>query len=235
MQSTPKHSYLFTSAYGIAMWFIAIQSTTCQAQSQIELENLRQNRIGLENKILGEAVQRTSDIRAVATTTSDLSDRISRLERMLLSARPYAGISVKEARAAFNLAMAERNELRKRPTKPSEVEIAAAELSVARAESQLTITLATQREELLLCQLDVIEAELALLQISKNVELQERLIARGIKTSEIFMQQKMALSAAEKRLELMRVRYETQRVLQGISTKEPAPQSKPSSDSSVTP
>ena len=217
------------------MWFFAIQSTTCQAQSQIELEKLRQNRIGIENKILGEAVQRTSDIRAVATTTSDLSDRISRLERMLLSARPYAGISVKEARAAFNLAMAERNELRKRPTKPSEVEIAAAELSVARAESQLTITLATQREELLLCQLDVIEAELALLQISKNVELQERLIARGIKTSEIFMQQKLALSAAEKRLELMRVRYETQRVLQGISTKEPAPQSKPSSDSSVTP
>jgi hypothetical protein len=235
MQSTSKHSYLFTSAYGIAMWFFAIQSTTCQAQSQIELEKLRQNRIGIENKILGEAVQRTSDIRAVATTTSDLSDRISRLERMLLSARPYAGISVKEARAAFNLAMAERNELRKRPTKPSEVEIAAAELSVARAESQLTITLATQREELLLCQLDVIEAELALLQISKNVELQERLIARGIKTSEIFMQQKLALSAAEKRLELMRVRYETQRVLQGISTKEPAPQSKPSSDSSVTP
>lgn len=217
------------------MWFFAIQSTTCQAQAQIELENIRQNRIGIESRIIDEAVQRTSDIRAVATTTSDLSDRISRLERMLLSARPYAGISVKEARAAFNLAMAERNELRKRPTKPSEVEVAAAELSVARAESQLTITLATQREELLLCQLDVIEAELALLQISKNVELQERLIARGIKTSEIFIQQKMALSAAEKRLELMRVRYQTQRVLQGISTKEPAPQPEPSADSSITP
>lgn len=208
------------------MLFFANQGTMCSGQTRTESETTRRNRIRIENKIQDEAVQRGSAMLGVATTTSNLATRISRLERTLLSPRPYAGINVKEARAALNLAMAERNELLQRPTKPSQVEIAAAELSLARAESQFTITQATQKEKLLLCELDVIEAELALLQMSKKVELQQRLIARGLNTSETFIQQKMAVSAAEKKLELMRVRHETQQMLQGISKAQPAANSK---------
>ena len=131
--------------------------------------------------------------------------------------------------------MAKRNEFRKRPSEPSEVELAAAELSVARAESQLTITLATQREKLLLCQLDIIEAELALLQTRKKLELQQRLIARGLSTSETLTQQKLAMNAAEKKLELMRIRHETQRILQRVPNTEAEDDSQKPSRSVTTP
>lgn len=93
---------------------------------------------------------------------------------------------------------------------------------MARAESQLTITLATQKELLLLSEVDLMEAELSFLRMSTQLELQKRLIARGINTSDTFVQQNMAVKAAEKKLELMRLRYDTQRILQGISKKEPA-------------
>ena len=235
MRSPSKRLHSLIIFYGLALLCFANHGVICSGQTEIESENTRQHRIRIENKIRGEAVQRESDILGLATTTSNLATRIARLERTLLSTRPYAGISVKEARAALNLAMAERNELLNRPAKPSPVEIAAAELSLARAESQLTVTQATQKENLLLCQLDVIEAELALLQMSKQVELQQRLIARGLNASGTFMQQKMAVSAAEKKLELMRARHETQLILKGKSTAKPAGDSEPISDSSTTP
>ncbi|OUW82690.1 MAG: hypothetical protein CBD74_06760 [Saprospirales bacterium TMED214] len=207
---------------GIAAFvFFVIQGSVCFGQTQIESENSQQNQIRIENKILGETAQRRSDMLSVSTITYNLDTRMSRVERILLSTNPYTGISTKEAKAAFKLATAKRDEFLKQPSEPSKVELAAAELSVARAESQLIITLATQREKLLLCQLDIIEAELAFLQIRKKLELQERLVARGLSTSETLAQQKLAMTAAEKKLELMRIRHETQRILQGIPNTEP--------------
>ena len=203
-----------------ALVFFVIQGGVCFGQTQTDPENSQQNQIRIENKILGETAQRRSDILSMSTITSNLDTRMSRLERILLSANPYTGISTKEAKAALKLATAKRNEFLKLPSEPSEVELAAAELSVARAESQLTITLATQREKLLLCQLDIIEAELTLLQLSKKLELQQRLIARGLSTSETLTQQKLAMTAAEKKLELMRIRHETERILQGVPNAE---------------
>ena len=236
MRSTPKPPHTLALFHGIAAFvFFAIQGSVCFGQLQREPENARQNRIRIENQIQSEAVQRTSDILSMSTITSNLDTRISRLERRLLSASPYAGISVKEAQAALKLAMAERHDVLKRPSKSSEVEIAAAELSVARAESQLTVTLATQRETMLLCQLDVIEAELSLLQMNKKVELQQRLIARGLGTSETFRQQKLAVNAAVKKLELMRVRQETQRILQGVPNAKPEGDAKQTAPSSTKP
>ena len=218
-----------------AMVFFVIQGSICFGQTQTESENFQQDQIRIENTILGETAQRRSDILSMSTITSNLDTRLSRLERILLSTNPYTGIGTKEARAALKLAVAKRNEFRKRPSEPSEVELAAAELSVARAESQLTITLATQREKLLLCQLDIIEAELALLQTRKKLELQQRLIARGLSTSEILTQQKLAMNAAEKKLELMRIRHETQRILQRVPNTETEDDSKKPSRSVTTP
>jgi hypothetical protein len=230
MPQAPTSCHGFTTCV-----FFVIQGCICFGQTSTEPENSQQDQIRIENKILGESIQRRSDILSVSTITSNLGTRISRLERILLSTNPYTGISAKEAKAALKLAMAKRNEFRKRPSEPSEVEMAAAELSVARAESQLTITLATQKEKLLLCQLDVIEAELALLQISKKLELQQRLLARGINTSETFAQQKLAMTAAEKKLELMRVRHETQRILQGMPNADPDGDPENPSRSATTP
>ncbi|MAI31112.1 MAG: hypothetical protein CBE00_02015 [Planctomycetaceae bacterium TMED240] len=235
MRSTSKLPHSLAIFHGLAVLFLVNQGGVCSGQTQTESAQDLQDRIRIENRIQDEAVQRGSDILGVTTTTSNLATRVARLERTLLSTRPYAGMSVKESRAALRLALAERNQLLTHSAKPTQVEIAAAELSIARAESQLTITQATQKETLLLCQLDVIEAELALLQLSKKIELQQRLIARGLNTSGNFLQQKMAVSAAEKKLELMRVRHETQRILQGISNASPAGDSKPLRSSPATP
>ena len=214
---------------------LMIQGSVCYGQTQTESENARHNRNRIENKFQGATTQRTSDMLSLATITPSLRSRVSRLERMLRFSNPYTAVGVKEAKASLRLALAERDEFLKRPSKPSEVEIAAAELSVARAESQLTITLATQKERMLLCQIDVVDAELRLLQMSKKIELQQRLIARGLSTAETFAQEKLALSAAEKQLELMRLRHETQRILQGISDAKPEGDTKQPSPSSTTP
>jgi len=236
MRFTSKMSHAAALCHAIAIFvFFVMQGSVSFGQTQIESENARQNRIRIENKIDGETVQRTSDIRSVSTFTSNLDTRISQIERMLLTTNPYTGISAKEAKAALNLAMAKRKELLKRPSKPSEVESAAAELSVARAESQLTITLATQKERMLMCQIDVSEAELKLLQMRKRIEMQQRLLARGLRPSDTFVEQKLAMSAAEKTLELMRVRQETQRILQGLPDAKPDVDPKLPSRSSTTP
>ncbi|MDB4749280.1 hypothetical protein OAF83_00095 [Rubripirellula sp.] len=189
----------------------------------------------IQNRIHGETVQRQADVFSIVTTTTKLESRISRVERMLLSSRSYPSISAREAKAALNLALAEQNELLNQPTKPSEVQIAAVLLAVTRAESRLTTTLAIQKETMLLCQLDVIEAELEFLQLSKKVEMQQRLVARGLKTSEPLAQQKMAVAAAQKKLELMRLRQETQQTLQGGSNAKLEGGASQPSDSSATP
>lgn len=236
MRFTPNMSHAAAFCHVIATFvFFLMQGSVSSGQTQIEPEIAQQNRIRLENKIDGETVQRTSGIRSVSTVTSNLDTRLSQIERMLLTTNLYTGISAKEARAALSLAMAKRNELLKRPSKPSEVENATAELSVARAESQLAITLATQRERMLVCQIDVSEAELKLLQMRKKIEMQQRLLARGLSPSDTFIEQKLAMSAAEKTLELMRVRLETQRILQGLPDAKPDADPKPPSRSSTTP
>lgn len=236
MRLTPKPSHVPALCHGMATFMLfMIQGSVCLGQTQIESEIAQQNRIRIENKFEGATDQRISDVLSVARIAPNFRTRISRLERMLLFTNSYPVISAKEAKAALKLAMAERNEFLKRPSKPSEVEIAAAELSVVRAESQLTITLATERERMLLCQIDVVEAELTLLQMSKKIELHQRLIARGLSTSETFIQQKLAMTAAEKQLELMRLRYETQRILQGVSDAKPEGDPKQPSRSSTTP
>ena len=236
MRLTPTPSHAPALSYGMAMFMLLmIQGSVCYGQTQTESENARHNRNRIENKFQGATTQRTSDMLSLATITPSLRSRVSRLERMLRFSNPYTAVGVKEAKASLRLALAERDEFLKRPSKPSEVEIAAAELSVARAESQLTITLATQKERMLLCQIDVVDAELRLLQMSKKIELQQRLIARGLSTAETFAQEKMALSAAEKQLELMRLRRETQRILQGVSDTQPEGDPKQPSRSSTTP
>lgn len=101
-----KRTYSLLIRSCIAMLLLASQSPTCEGQNQPDRETTRQHRTRLENQTPGATPQITPASVAVAASTSDLSTRISRIERILLSPRPYTGVSVKEARAALALALA---------------------------------------------------------------------------------------------------------------------------------
>ena len=69
-------------------------------------------------------------------------------------------------------------EIRSQPVKPSDVQIAEEQLAISRAASQLAIALALQKERLLLCELNVLDAERELLQTTNFHAFQERLAAK---------------------------------------------------------
>ena len=87
-------------------------------------------------------------------------------------------------------------------------------MAISRAESQLAIALALQKERLLLCELNVLDAERELLRTTNFYALQERLAARGITTPQALAEDKLTLNFSQKRLELMRLRLVTQQTLE---------------------
>ena len=199
---------------GIVLFTFGFQTTLCQGQTNRNFENASQNTQDLQSRIRGETVQRQSEFLRVDTTSSQLAKRVSTLEGRLLLTRTYPTITIREANAALDLARAQSRELRSQPVKPSDVQIAEEQLAISRAESQLAITLALQKERLLLCELNVLDAERELLRTTNFYALQERLAARGITTPQALAEDKMTLNFSQKKLELMRLRLVTQQTLE---------------------
>ena len=199
---------------GLVLFTFGFQTTLSQGQTNRNFENASQNTEDLQSRIRGETVQRQSEFLRVDTTSSQLAKRVSTLEGRLLLTRTYPTITIREANAALDLARAQSRELRSQPVKPSDVQIAEEQLAISRAESQLAIAVALQKERLLLCELNVLDAERELLRTTNFYALQERLAARGITTPQALAEDKMTLNFSQKRLELMRLRLVTQQTLE---------------------
>ena len=199
---------------GLVLFLFGFQTTFCQGQTNPNFENALQNTQDLQSRIRGETVQRQSEFLRVDTTNSQLAKRVSKLEGRLLLTRTYPTITIREANAALDLARAQSRELRSQPVKPSDVQVAEEQLAISRAESQLAIALALQKERLLLCELNVLDAERELLRTTNFYALQERLAARGITTPQALAEDKMTLNFSQKKLELMRLRLVTQQTLE---------------------
>jgi len=132
----------------------------------------------------------------------------------------YPALTTAEAKAALALAIAQNIEIRSLPSKPTQVQIATGRLAVTRAESQLAIALALQKESMIFCELDIIAAERELLRTSKYFEMQQRLIAKGRTTSRGLAENKFAVTAAQRKVDLMRLRLKTLQTLEGITDSE---------------
>jgi len=213
MQAALKQSQTTVFMTALVVFISGFHTLCCQGQTIPELENTSQNPSNLLSRIRGETVQRQAELLRVDTTSAKLASRVSKLEGRLLSTVTCPTITTREAKAALNLARAQSHELHSQPGKPSEVQIAMEQLAISRAESQLVIALALQKENLLLCELDVIDAERELLRTSKILALQERLVARGLTPTEALAEDKLLVNIARKRLEVMRLRLETQQSL----------------------
>jgi hypothetical protein len=200
--------------------FLGFHTTASYGQINAAAENTLQSQTILQNRIGGETVQRQSEILRMDTTATQLESRISKLERQLLSTHSYPALTTAEAKAALALAIAQNIEIRSLPSKPTQVQIATGRLAVTRAESQLAIALALQKESMIFCELDIIAAERELLRTSKYFEMQQRLIAKGRTTSRGLAENKFAVTAAQRKVDLMRLRLKTLQTLEGITDSE---------------
>ena len=73
---------------------------------------------------------------------------------------------------------------------------------------------------MIFCELDIIAAERELLRTSKYFEMQQRLIAKGRTTSRGLAENKFAVTAAQRKVDLMRLRLKTLQTLEGITDSE---------------
>ena len=192
---------------------VSLLSTNVLAQTTSPIRNPLQTGTELRNRIGNETVQRQSEIIRVDAVTSELETRISRIERQLLSTHTYPAMTIHEAEAALILAVAQHDEIQNQVGEPSKIQLATAQLAIARAEGQLQIARALRVETLILSELDVIMAEREVLIKSREYSLRQRLVAKGHATSLTLTEYQLEIDAANKKLGLMRLRLETQRKL----------------------
>jgi division protein CdvB (Snf7/Vps24/ESCRT-III family) len=215
--SSAPHSdiRLFTGFACLAT--VSLLSTNVLAQSTTPTRNPFQTGAALQNSIGNEIVQRQSEILRVDTTTSQLESRISRIERQLLSTYNYPAMTIAEAEAALTLAVAQHDEMQNQAGEPTTVQLATAQLAIARAEGQLQIARVSRAENLILSKLDVITAEREFLLKGREYAFQQRLAAKGHTRLEALTELQLGIDAAQQKLELMRLRLETLRKLGGMS------------------
>ena len=205
---------------GIMMLFTAFHLASCPGQTTAEIENNQKFNEILQSRLGAVTVQRQSETLRIDTTTADIESRLQKLERTLLSRQTYPAMTTGEAEAALAVAKARGQKLRNHPGKPSDLETAIQQLAMIRAENQLLISRALQEENRLLCEIDIIEAERRLLQAKRELELQQRLVAKGLTTTAAISEEVLSVSVAQKKLELLRIRL---KVLISIDNPETVP------------
>ena len=205
---------------GIMMLFTAFHLASCPGQTTAEIENNQKFNEILQSRLGAVTVQRQSETLRIDTTTADIESRLQKLERTLLSRQTYPAMTTGEAEAALAVAKARGQKLRNHPGKPSDLETAIQQLAMIRAENQLLISRALQEENRLLCEIDIIEAERRLLQAKRKLELQQRLVAKGLTTTAAISEEVLSVSVAQKKLELLHIRL---KVLISIDNPETVP------------
>lgn len=177
-----------------------------------------QDALGINSRISEQRVLRQTEVLRLEGLIEGIANRVSRMERQLLANTRFPAITVAEAEAALELAETKLADSAQQSSSPSKVRIATDRLAVAQAKGQLQIARAAQTENLIMLDLDRIHAESEYVTQSSELILLERAIAKGYASSDRLAQRRLEVELAKKRLDLAKLRLETQRAL----AKEPA-------------
>jgi hypothetical protein len=173
-----------------------------------------------------QKVLRQTEVIRLERLIDQLQTRMMRLERQSFASTRFPAITVTEAEAALEYAEAQLQES-ERLTEQGEAtktRIASDQLAVARARGQLLVANAAHTENLIVLELDVIDAQRRCIEESQRMVQLERLVAKGYASADGLQLRKLDFDRAKKELQLARLRLETQQ--QASSDAEPTLESK---------
>jgi hypothetical protein len=194
--------------------------------SSAEAQRLTQDPDVLQSRIADQRVQRQTEIMRLERMIEEMDSRLIRLERQQMRAARLPAISVAEAEAVLDFAQAklEASESLLDSGKVDPVQVASDRLALVRAEGQLNAAKAAQEESLLLMELDVVYAESQLMELRREKEVTQRLAAKGYTSSDRLQHLLMKEQLAEKELQLVKLRLQTQKKVAGHDAPPAAPE-----------
>ena len=174
-----------------------------------------QDALGINARISEQRVLRQTEVMRLEQLIEGIGKRVTRMERQLLANSRFPAITVPEAEAALVLAETRLKETEKNQGEKSEIQIATERLAVAQAKGQLQIAIAAQAENLILLDLDRIHAESEYVAQSNELIFLERSVAKGYTSGDRLPQRRLEVELAKKRLDLAKLRLNTQKRLAG--------------------
>ncbi len=188
---------------------------SAQTAQQLRKDRLR-GELGIQRAAIGEqAVQRQTEVARLERLLEQMDSRLMRLERQLLTATSFPAITIGEAEATLEFSEQRLQESLQQLDAGAitDTQVARNRLSVAQARGQMQVAVAAHTESLLILELAVLAAERQLRQETQQKTQLERLVAKGYASSEGLQLQLIDVDAAEKQLQIAKLRLETQRKL----------------------
>jgi hypothetical protein len=169
------------------------------------------------SRIGDERVQRQTEVLRMERLLEGIDSRVVRLERQQLRSGRLPAITIAEAEAAVEFAKAQLQESEDQHERgdASKVDVAGDRLALARAQGQLDSAKAAHEENLLSLELDEVYAERQLFELRREKALTEKLAAKGYTTPDALHLLILNEKLAEKELQLVKLRLQTQRKAAG--------------------
>ena len=185
-----------------------------------------------------ERVQRQTEVMRIEKLMEGIDSRVIRLERQQLRSGRLPAITIDEAEAGVEFAKAQlqESEYQFERGEASKVQVAGDRLALARAQGQLDSAKAAHEENLLTLELDEVYAERQLFQLRREKALAQKLAAKGYTSSDALHLLLLNEKLAEKELQMVKLRLQTQRKAAGQDspTDSPIDDSRTQASSEVT-
>lgn len=164
-----------------------------------------------------ERVSRQTEVSRLERLIDEMNSRLIRLERqqLRLSRLPAITIAEAEAEVEFAKAQLQESEYQFERGEASKVDVARDRLALARAQGQLDSAAAAHDENLLATEMDVVFAERQLFELRRQRELTQKLAAKGYTSSDALHLLLLNEKLAEKELQTLKLRLQTQRKAAG--------------------
>jgi hypothetical protein len=201
----------------LALPLVALLSFCSSEASGQTLPGLRQGPLQGAFNVQGarideQRVNRQTEVARLERIIDAFESRVTRLERQLLVASRMPAITVAEAEAGVQFAIAQLRESAQlhKQGEATDVRLAGDRLAVARAQGQLDAATAAHADNLVRLELDVLYAEQILFKQNREKSQLERIVAKGYMSSSGLKNSLLGVGLAEKQLQLARLRLETQ-------------------------
>lgn len=169
------------------------------------------------SRIGDERVSRQTEVNRLERLLEEMDARVIRLERQQLRSAQFPAITISEASACLKFAEVQlkETEYQFERGEASEVQVARDRLALVRAQGQLDSAEAAHEERLLTLEMDVVFAQRQLFQLRRERELAQKLAAKGYTSSDALQSLLLNEKLAEKELQLVQVRLQTQQKAAG--------------------